>query len=58
MHAKEARKMELVDLSAYGGHARKICPDDGMVDMLDSKSGVCKDVRVRVPLWVQNGICN
>ena len=29
-----------------------ICPDDGMVDMLDSKSGVRKDVRVRVPLWV------
>ena len=26
-----------------------------LVDMLDSKSGVCKDVRVRVPLQVQNG---
>ena len=23
-----------------------------LVDMLDSKSGVCKDVWVRVPLWV------
>ena len=27
-----------------------------LVDMLDSKSGVCKDVGVQVPLWVQNGI--
>ena len=23
-----------------------------LVDMLDSKSGVCKDVGVQVPLWV------
>ena len=25
-----------------------------LVDMLDSKSGVCKDVGVQVPLWVMN----